>query len=166
MSRRASSRRGSKASTSTLVLTSPRRRARETCEFAGLEAHAEVTDDLCEWDYGEYEGRTTAQIREDVPGLDDLRERRAGGRDRRPRWRARRSSDRRAALTTGGRSRCSRTATSSAVLGARWIDLDATDGRLLGLDTATISVLGHERTQRVLRVWNAGSGYAQGAWRR
>ena len=41
------------------------------------------------------------------------------------------------------------------VLGARWIGLGAREGRLLGLDTATISVLGHERDQRVLRVWNS-----------
>jgi broad specificity phosphatase PhoE len=44
------------------------------------------------------------------------------------------------------------------VLGARWIDLDPSDGRLLGLDVATISVLGHERSQRVVRIWNSGSG--------
>jgi probable phosphoglycerate mutase len=41
------------------------------------------------------------------------------------------------------------------VLGARWIGLDATDGRVLGLDVATLSVLGYERAQRVLRTWNA-----------
>ena len=51
-----------------LVLSSPRRRARDTCAFAGLGDRAEVTDDLAEWDYGEYEGRTTAEIRADGPG--------------------------------------------------------------------------------------------------
>jgi probable phosphoglycerate mutase len=140
-----------------LVLTSPRRRARETCEFAGLEACAEVTDDLCEWDYGQYEGRTTAQIREDVPGWTIFGNGVPGGETaaevaaRADRLIAR-------ALTTGGRIAMFSHGHFLRVLGARWIDLDATDGRLLGLDTATISVLGHERTQRVLRVWNAGSG--------
>src|SRR2546423_1188697 len=50
-----------------LVLTSPRQRATRTAELAGLAVH-ETTEDLAEWDYGEYEGRTTAQIRETVPG--------------------------------------------------------------------------------------------------
>ena len=50
------------------MLTSPRKRARDTCELAGLGARAEVTDDLAEWDYGDYEGRTTEQIRAEVPG--------------------------------------------------------------------------------------------------
>ncbi len=51
-----------------LVLSSPRQRARMTCAFAGLEPRAEITDDLAEWNYGEYEGRTSEQIRADVPG--------------------------------------------------------------------------------------------------
>src|SRR5713226_4930357 len=50
-----------------LVLTSPRRRAVDTCALAGLGGLADVTDDLAEWDYGEYEGRTTPEIRETVP---------------------------------------------------------------------------------------------------
>src|SRR5262245_43315006 len=51
-----------------LVLTSPLGRARETCQLAGLGDHAEVCDDLLEWDYGEAEGRTTQEMRADVPG--------------------------------------------------------------------------------------------------
>ena len=51
-----------------LVLSSPLRRARETCELAGFGEVAEICDDLREWDYGEYEGLTTPQIREERPG--------------------------------------------------------------------------------------------------
>src|SRR5579863_3199972 len=51
-----------------LVLTSPLRRARETCQIAGFGARAESCDDLLEWDYGAYEGKTTDEIREHRPG--------------------------------------------------------------------------------------------------
>ena len=51
-----------------LVLTSPLARARETAQLAGIGDHAEVRDDLLEWDYGEYEGLTTAEIRKPRPG--------------------------------------------------------------------------------------------------
>ena len=50
-----------------LVLTSPRERALDTCAFAGLGDRVEITDDLAEWNYGEYEGRTTIDIRKEVP---------------------------------------------------------------------------------------------------
>src|SRR5206468_6311731 len=51
-----------------LVLVSPRKRARDTCRLAGYDEVAEVDPDLSEWDYGAYEGRTSAEIRADVPG--------------------------------------------------------------------------------------------------
>src|SRR5204863_8793345 len=51
-----------------LVLTSPRQRARDTCELAGLGVRAEVTDDLAEWDYGDFEGRTREEICVEDPG--------------------------------------------------------------------------------------------------
>jgi probable phosphoglycerate mutase len=137
-----------------LVLTSPRRRARETCALAGLADRAEVTDDLVEWDYGEYEGRTTLEIRAEVPGWTIFTDGAPGGETaadvaaRADRLIAR-------ADAAGGPVAMFSHGHFLRVLGARWIGLDATDGRLLGLDTATLSVLGHEREQRVLRVWNA-----------
>jgi probable phosphoglycerate mutase len=140
-----------------LVLTSPRQRARETCALAGLGAELEVTDDLCEWNYGEYEGRTTAEIREDVPGWTIFGNGAPGGETaaevaaRADRLIAR-------AEAAGGRVAMFSHGHFLRVLGARWIGLDATEGRLLGLDVATISVLGHERAQRVLRVWNSRRG--------
>lgn len=140
------------------VFTSPRQRAISTCELAGLGDRAVVTDDLAEWNYGEYEGRTTTEIRETVPGWTIF------GADGHP------------GGAPGGETaadvavRADRVIARAdeidgivavfshghflRVLGARWLGLDAVDGRLLGLDTASISVLGHEREQRVLRSWN------------
>jgi probable phosphoglycerate mutase len=140
-----------------LVLTSPRQRARETCELAGLGGAAEVTDDLCEWNYGAYEGRTTAEIRTEVPGWTIFGNGAPGGETAAEvAARADRLIER--AEAVGGRVAMFSHGHFLRVIGARWIGLDATAGRLLGLDVATVSVLGHERTQRVLRVWNARRG--------
>ena len=97
-----------------LVLTSPMQRARVTADLAGF-GDAEVDEDLVEWGYGDYEGSTTAEIREDVPGLDDLdapgprrRDARPGDRAARPR---RRPAPRRAASgrwCSGTATRCGR----------------------------------------------------------
>jgi broad specificity phosphatase PhoE len=138
----------------TLVLTSPRRRARETCDLAGLADRAEVTDDLAEWNYGNYEGRTTAEIRAEVPDWTIFTNGVPGGE----------TADQVAARADRVLARAERAGGVVAmfshghflrVLGARWIDLAASDGALLGLDTATLSFLGRERDQHVLRVWNA-----------
>jgi broad specificity phosphatase PhoE len=136
-----------------LVLTSPRSRAIETCALAGLGDRAEVTEDLAEWDYGEYEGRTTPEIRRivphwtifshGVPGGESARE--VGQRADRVLERARSASP--AALFSHGHF--------LRVLGARWIGLSPNDGRLLGLDVATLCALGHEHEEPVLRAWNA-----------
>jgi broad specificity phosphatase PhoE len=137
-----------------LVLSSPRQRARETCELAGLTDRAEVTDDLAEWNYGAYEGRTTADIREEVPDWTIFSHGAPGGETagqvtaRADRLLAR-------AEEAGGVVAMFSHAHLLRVLGARWIRLPASGGALLALDTATLSFLGREREQRVLRVWNS-----------
>jgi probable phosphoglycerate mutase len=137
-----------------LVLTSPRQRARMTCALAGCESEADVTDDLAEWNYGEYEGRTTTEIRAEVPGWTIFRDGAPGGETadevavRADRVIAR-------ALAAGGVVAMFSHGHFLRVLGARWIEQQVSAGAWLGLDTATVSCLGHEREQRVLRVWNA-----------
>jgi broad specificity phosphatase PhoE len=137
-----------------LVLTSPRQRARDTCSLAGLGGRAEVTDDLAEWDYGAYEGRTTAEIRRDVPnwtifshGVPD------GETATAVAARADRVIER--ACEAGGVVALFSHGHFLRVLGARWVGLPASGGALLALDPATLSFLGHEREQRVLRMWNS-----------
>ena len=136
------------------VLTSPRLRARETCELAGLGARAEVDDDLVEWDYGSYEGLTTEQIRARVPGWTIFTHGAPGGEtpeqvaERADRVIARvETEDGLVALFSHGHF--------LRVLGARWAGLPAEAGAGLALDTATLNFFGHEREHRVLRVWNA-----------
>ncbi len=137
-----------------LVLTSPRARARETCALAGLAARAQVTDDLAEWDYGEYEGRTTAEIRRGAPEWTIFSGGAPGGETaEQVAARADRVIDRAAAA--GGVVALLSHGHFLRVLGARWVGLPAAAGAILGLDTATLSFLGHEREQRVLRVWNS-----------
>lgn len=137
-----------------LVLTSPRERARATCAFAGFDACAEITDDLSEWDYGTYEGRTTEEIRAEVPGWTIFRDGAPGG-ETAQQVAARADHVLRRAVDAGGRVALFSHGHFLRVLGARWIGQPAQAGAWLGLDTATISCLGHEREQRVLRVWNA-----------
>jgi probable phosphoglycerate mutase len=136
-----------------LVLTSPRGRVAETCKLAGLGDTCEVVEDLAEWDYGEYEGLTTVQIREREPHWTIFTHGAPGGETaQQVAARADRMLAR--AVAAGGDVALFSHGHFLRVLGARWVGLAAEDGRLLGLDVATISVLGHERSQRVLRRWN------------
>lgn len=137
-----------------LVLTSPRQRARSTCSLAGLGARAEVTDDLAEWNYGDYEGRTTAAIRADVPGWTIFRDGVPGG-ETAEQVAARADRVLARAREVGGVVAMFSHGHILRVLGARWIGEPVQAGARLGLDTATISCLGHEREQPVLRVWNS-----------
>ena len=136
------------------VLSSPLSRALDTARLAGFGDDVETVDDLLEWDYGEYEGRTTADIR-------------AG----RPRWSLWADG------TPGGESAADVGSRVDAiikelrdlegdvllfahghllrVLAARWLGLTPADGRLFALDPASISILGYERETSVIDLWNS-----------
>ncbi len=136
-----------------LVLASPLSRARETCRLAGYGDGAAVTDDLLEWDYGIYEGRTTADIRVEQPGWSiwtaAVRE---GESVEQVGERARRLIQR--AETAAGDVAMFAHAHVLRIVAACWIGLRPVDGRLLALGTASVSVLGYERETRVIQVWN------------
>jgi broad specificity phosphatase PhoE len=136
------------------VLSSPLERAIETCRLAGLGDSVETTDDLLEWDYGEYEGITTPQIRESRPDWYLWRDGCPGGEQ--PRDVARRA-DRAIASVADREGDVALFAHGHVlrVIAARWLGLGPDAGALLALSTATISVLGYERGTRVLRRWNA-----------
>jgi len=114
----------------------------------------EVTEDLAEWDYGEYEGRTTAEIRAEVPDWTIFTHGAPGG-ETAEQVAARADRVLARAEGAGGVVAMFSHGHFLRVLGARWIGLSAPDGALLGLDTASLSYLGRERAQHVLRVWNA-----------
>jgi probable phosphoglycerate mutase len=137
-----------------LVLTSPLSRAAETCRLAGLGDRAEEEPGLVEWDYGDYEGLTSAQIHEDRPGWTIFEDGAPGGE----------TPEQIGARVDGVIERlaaadglCVAFAHGHVlrVLGARWIGLAPGAGALLGLDTATLSGLGTEHERRVLARWNA-----------
>jgi probable phosphoglycerate mutase len=136
-----------------LVLTSPLARAAETCRLAGYGEVAEPCPDLLEWDYGAYEGRRTAEIREEVPGWTIW----SGGAPRgetaaEVAARARRAIAR--AEAAGGDAALFAHGHLLRVLAASWLGLPPEGGRLLALGTASVSVLGWERECRVLVRWN------------
>ena len=134
-----------------LVLSSPRTRARETAALAGLEP--EVDEDLVEFDYGEYEGRTTPEIREERPGWTVWADGApAGETAAQVGARADRVIER--ALAAGGDVAVFAHGHLLRVLGARWIGLPPTYGGHLALDTGSFSELGFERERRVIWVWN------------
>jgi broad specificity phosphatase PhoE len=136
------------------VLSSPLERALETCVLAGLGDSVETTDDLLEWDYGEYEGITTPQIRESRPDWYLWRDGCPGGEQ--PGDVGARA-DRVLAAIADTNQDVALFAHGHVlrVIAARWIGLGPEAGALLALNTATLSVLGYERETRVLRRWNA-----------
>lgn len=136
-----------------LVLVSPRRRAVETCQLAGLGESARTCEDLAEWDYGDYEGKTTDEIRATVPGWTVWTHPSPGG-ETAAEVAAR--ADRIIGLVrkAGGDVAVFGHGHMLRVLAARWCELEATDGRCLALDPATMSILGYERATPVIRRWN------------
>ncbi len=136
------------------VLCSPLRRAVDTAHLAGFE-DPERTDLLIEFSYGDYEGRTTKEIREERPDWNLWRDGCPGGE-----------------TPDEVGKRCDRLLETIGepdedvllvahnhvlrVLTARYLGLPPEDGALWTLDTAGIGVLGHERERRVLRRWNVG----------
>jgi broad specificity phosphatase PhoE len=137
------------------VLTSPLQRARRTCELAGVGPPPEVDPDLTEWDYGEYEGLRTADIRKERPGWMLFRDGSPGGETfeavsaRADRVIARvRSIDGNVLLYSHGHF--------LRILASRWLGLTVQDARFFYLGTAALSILGYEHTRNepVIRLWN------------
>jgi probable phosphoglycerate mutase len=140
--------------TFTAVLTSPLERARKTSELAGFGGRAEIEFDLMEWNYGEYEGLTSKQIREKVPGWILFRDGCPGGESpeqigaRVDRVIARvRAVDGRVALFAHGHI--------FRVFAARWLGLPVLAGCHFLLDTATLNILGYDREIPAVTTWNA-----------
>jgi broad specificity phosphatase PhoE len=138
------------------VLTSPARRAQGTCALAGLGGSVEIEPDLAEWDYGEYEGRTSDDIRKERPGWNVFRDGCPGGEsvntvsERADRLIMRSAAlHGNVALFSSGQFGCS--------LAARWIGLPVLQAQHLMLGTASVSVLAYNPAHPDLRViahWN------------
>jgi probable phosphoglycerate mutase len=137
------------------VLASPRSRARRTCELAGFGDQAATDPELQEWDYGAYEGRRTADIRQERPGWSLFRDGCPGGESvetvgaRADRIIARlQAVDGDVLVFSHGHF--------LRVLAARWLGLPATDARYVVLSTASLSILGYEHTldEPAMRLWN------------
>jgi broad specificity phosphatase PhoE len=140
------------------VLCSPRRRARDTAELAGL-AITQIDDDLAEWDYGEYEGLTTREIQRERPGWDQWRDGCPGGESAdQVGARLDRVLERVSGVLDAGDVALIAHGHSLRVAAARWVGLPATMGGVLVLQTGTLSLLGHEHHRRAIRRWNAPAG--------
>ena len=136
-----------------LVLTSPRQRAKETCRIAGYGDVAQTDDNLSEWDYGSYDGRTTAEIRAERPGWSIWDDGVLDGETiEQVATRAQAIIDR--SITAGGQVALFSHAHFLRILAATWLGLDPRAGKLLALGTGSISRLGFERENRVILSWN------------
>src|SRR5215217_2426828 len=135
------------------VMTSPLARAFETCRLAGVAEDAEISDDLMEWDYGAYEGRRTAEIREEVPGWSIWRDQTRGG-ETAAEVGARPDRVIAQALVSEGETVLFAHGHYLRVLTARWLGLPPEAGRFFALAPATLGILGFEREQPVIVRWN------------
>ena len=136
-----------------LVLTSPLRRAAETCWLLGFGDQAQMRDDLQEWDYGDYEGRTTLDIRNAVSGWTIFTH---GAQNGESLEHVGERADRvlAEARAAGGDVLLVGHGHMLRVLTARWLGLAPVEGRLFALDPATLSILGHEHETAVIKMWN------------
>jgi broad specificity phosphatase PhoE len=136
-----------------LVLCSPMRRARETCELAGFGERAIIDSDLVEWNYGKYEGLTAKQIDEVAPGWLIFRDGCPGGEA------PEQVSARVDRVIARSRAVAGDTALFAhghllRVFAARWIGLPASGGQHFLLNTGTLSVLGYYHEIPAVRIWN------------
>ena len=142
------------------VLSSPRIRAQRTCVLAGLAATMQIDPDLAEWNYGDYEGLLTAEIRTRRPDWNVFHYGCPGGEA--PGDVAARADRLIMHLTAHGGNQIAFThAQFSCMLAARWLGLAANAGRYFTLSPASLSILGHtpdRPTQRVIVLWNALAG--------
>jgi probable phosphoglycerate mutase len=144
-----------------LVLSSPLRRALETCEIAGYGDVVELDDDLREWDYGEYEGLTTPQIRESWSDWNLWRDGCPGGeRPAEVGKRADRVLERLAAAD--GDAMAFAHGHILRVLTARWAEMEVAEGARFKFGAGAIGVLGHERETRVVERWNLSPDSSSG----
>lgn len=135
------------------VVTSPLRRAAETCRLAGYADGVERWDNLMEWDYGDYEGISTDQVRRNRPGWTIWRDGVPNGETvAQVGWRA--DAVLAALAGTDGPVALFSHAHLLRVLAARWLGLAPQDGRLLAMDTGAVSRLGYEHGLPVVRQWN------------
>ena len=136
-----------------LVLCSPLRRARETCELAGFGEVAEACEDLHEWDYGDYEGLTTPQIWAERPDWFLWRDGCPGGESP-PEIQARADRLLERVRNAPGDTILFAHGHILRVLAARWTAQPAAFGARLALGAGALSTLGYERDTEVLRAWN------------
>lgn len=139
------------------VFASPRQRAQETCRLAGFGDVAKTDEAIQEWNYGSYEGKTTSEIRQIRPNWSIWTDGAAGGE----------TIDQVATRAKKIITQCESFpgpvllfshAHFLRVLAACWLGLDPVAGRLFAMDVASLSILGHERENRVIRLWNDIAG--------
>lgn len=139
------------------VFTSPRQRARHTCELAGLGAHAVIEPDLAEWDYGDYDGKRSEEIHATRPGWDIYTDGCPGGESpEQITARADRLIARLGTLT--GRVAAFSHGHFGRVLAARWIGLPLTQARHFALNTAAYSLLDRDPAHTRIVQWNITPG--------
>jgi broad specificity phosphatase PhoE len=137
------------------ILSSPLQRARRTCELAGFGAAARIEPDLVEWNYGEYDGKRTDEIRSHRPDWQLFRDGCPGGESvKQVGERADRVIVRLRALD--GNTLLFSSGHFMRVFAARWLGLEACCGQLFLLGTTTLSILGyeHSKNEPVIRLWN------------